>query len=175
MKLIALLSLCYAIVILANPMAKLPDALRAAAGVYKTVAPNQSRAQSLNQTVLITASNFGYLNHLMNFKCFADRLNLKFLVFAFDDRIYSALEEHADMIVVKFTHGKKVGSEATNFRSKDFNIMSNRKFEATLEVLKLGYDLIFADPDVVIVDDPVPTVIFPGIDYAHSINMFCPM
>ena len=166
----ALSILSYTLKALANPLAKLPEALRAAAGVYK-----HPRSRSLKKTVLVTASNFGYLNHLMNFKCFADRLNLKFLVFAFDDRIYSFLEPRTDLNVVKFTHGTKVGSEATYYRSKDFNIMSNRKFEATLEVLKLGYDLIFADPDVVIIDDPVPHVIYPGIDYAHSINKFCPL
>ena len=37
------------------------------------------------------------------------------------------------------------------------------------------YNLIFADTDVVVVQDPLPLVLWQGVDYVHSINRFCPV
>jgi hypothetical protein len=41
--------------------------------------------------------------------------------------------------------------EAARFRSKAFNAIVTRKKKATLSVMQQGYDLVFADTDVVIV------------------------
>ena len=70
---------------------------------------------------------------------------------------------------------QSVTEGSTTFRSKNFNLIVVRKKEASLAVLKLGYDIIFADVDLAIVRDPVPYLLIPGVDYQHSINEWCPM
>lgn len=64
---------------------------------------------------------------------------------------------------------------STKFRSKAFNVIVNRKKSATLAVMQMGYDVIFADTDVALLGDPIPYLIFPNIDYVHTINTYCPM
>ena len=54
------------------------------------------------ETVLITACNFGYVNHLYNFKCFMDRLGFKFVVFALDGKLsyFCAFNEQLYLILL---------------------------------------------------------------------------
>ncbi len=42
------------------------------------------------------------------------------------------------------------------------------------EILRLGYDVIFSDTDVVIVSDPFPTLLWKNVDYIHCVNEPCP-
>jgi hypothetical protein len=161
------------------------ERLKAAAGLYAASPPPSGfpaeLLPALQRTVLITVSNFGYLNHLMNFKCFADRLGLKFAVFTMDNRIQSVLDKRAQssdgsMIAIPwFGHGPSVKEQSSNFRSKDFNIISNRKFEAALFAMRNGYDVIFSDPDSIIMRDPMVDLLRINVDYAHSINIPCPL
>ena len=179
--------------------------------------PATHHPPQLNRTVLITAANHGYLNHLLNFKCWADRLNLKFIVFAMDERIHSHLvaqfpqqgggssgttsssssnpsssssssktSSSSNSASSSSTSNSAISSgnsgsgssstsapatpsnlisvlwkpagprlsdneEAARFRSKAFNAIVTRKKKATLSVMQQGYDLVFADTDVVIV------------------------
>ena len=53
---------------------------------------------------------------------------------------------------------------AARFRSKAFNAIVTRKKAATLAVMQLGYDIVFADTDVVIVQDPLPLVLWQVTD-----------
>jgi hypothetical protein len=159
------------------------SAVKAAAGVYLQGPPPtfpESLRDTLQRTVLITVSNFGYLNHLMNFKCFTDRLGLKFLVFTMDSRISGMIDKrvnhlNSSMIGHPWMHGQKINEQSSKFRSKDFNIISNRKFEAALEVLKQGYHVIFSDPDVAIIKDPIIDLLKYEVDYVHSVNIACPL
>ena len=198
----------------------LSKALARAAGVYHR--PETSESQSwlmrsyprLNRTVLVTASNYGYLNHLQvtlaylsrfaairlpyciyftphaalftsnsrcsfiqhshvsltlqNFKCWADRLGLKVLVFAMDDKTHHHLSTnyggpHSNLISMLWrnvhnhantntnmkdhtlNYNQQAEEGAARFRSKAFNAIVTRKKAATLAVMQLGYDLIFAD------------------------------
>ena len=55
--------------------------LQRVAGVFK-----DKPRKGMEKTILMTGCNHGFLNHLENFKCFADRLNMKFLVIALDQK-----------------------------------------------------------------------------------------
>jgi hypothetical protein len=63
------------------------DVVKAAAGVYIDPSAHRSSFDHLNssvfddlsRTVLVTAFNYAYLNHIHNFKCFTDRIGLKVL------------------------------------------------------------------------------------------------
>ena len=65
-------------------------ALDSAAGVYIQVPVNANEhlVKQLNRTVLITAINSGYLEHLLNFDCFMKRLGLKYVVFSLDPQMH---------------------------------------------------------------------------------------
>ena len=287
----------------AEMRAQLRQALGQAVGVYLSrQEPAASwpadAAEQLNRTVLVTASNFGYLNHLRNFKCWCQRRGYKALVFAMDERAYAAmtaapsphivpvlwkvqssswmLPPHGHMVFVpptspRFSFSlappagrgrvlaargsrKKVRNRTPSpqagspkhtsprsprwragparFRSHAFNVIVTRKKQATLAVMQLGYvlrvvcvracvcagacagergdrgtrwlwhfasplhlpplaltalsllslslcrgryDILFADTDVVLLQDPLPLVLWRGVDYVHSVNKFCPI
>jgi Nucleotide-diphospho-sugar transferase len=157
-----------------------------AAGFY--VDPNQNPA--LNRTVIITGANFGYLNHLHNFKCFMDRLSLKVLVIAMDRRLHQHIEgklgrksaqdaistgKPLSQFYSLFWEGKKViREESTTFRSEQFNMITHRKTEATIAIMELGYDVVFVDIDIALVRDPIPYLLWNNVDYVHSHNRICP-
>lgn len=52
--------------------------------------------------------------------------------------------------------------------------MTMRKFEAVLDILKLNYSVLYIDPDVAILEDPMPYMQFKNIDYVFSMDMMCP-
>lgn len=117
-------------------------------------------------------SNFAYLNHFHNFKCFADRLDLKFVTFAFDKKTYKYLKTVPRVYPIYFNLHASEGN--IEFRKGDFSKISVGKFRAVHAAMKLGYNVIFSDPDVVLLRDPIP--IFqasPNIDYMHSLNARC--
>jgi len=75
---------------------------------------------------------------------------------------------------IHFTGNVDIVNESQKFRSRQFNIISRRKMDAVYKVLELGYDVMFIDTDVILVNDPVPIMIWNNVDYVHAINMFCP-
>ena len=148
--------------------------LKKSSGIFVSA----ERQVGLERTVLVTGCNYGFINHLQNFKCFADRLGLKFLVIALDERSYLYLAKHSDMNVYYMSSGSDKSSDAitsdsTTFRSKQFNLITARKKEAVHDILSLGYDVIFSDTDVAILKDPTPYLLWKNVDYVHSLNAPC--
>jgi hypothetical protein len=74
-----------------NHSALLHSALEFAKGVY--LDDTKSQFENLTNTVIVTACNFAYLNHLANFKCFIDRLRFKALVFSLDMKAHSFISD----------------------------------------------------------------------------------
>jgi hypothetical protein len=149
--------------------------LQRAAGVYND--ENKVKQYSLQKTVLVTACNHGFINHLFNFKCFLDRLNMKVLVFALDQQVYHYLTNHTAVATFLMTISSQgeVTSQATEFRSKQFNLITSRKKEAVHSILSLGYDVLFSDTDVAILRDPLGYMLWKNVDYVHSLNDRCQM
>jgi hypothetical protein len=163
--------------VLAKAMGKqfdpeLESALKKAAGLYT----DPQRQVGLEKTVLVTGCNYGFVNHLHNFKCFADRLGMKFLVVAMDAKANSYLKNHTSMISYYMSGGSdqaSVSGESTTFRSKQFNLITARKKEAVHDILMLGYNVLFSDTDVAMVRDPLPYLLWNNVDYVHSLNAVC--
>lgn len=157
-----------------NPSGELDVYLKKAAGVYRnptTVAPGQD----LSKTVIITGANYGYMNHLHNFKCFIDRLELKVLVISMDARTHKYVSEKMPTLISFYWNdGSVVNEAATEFRSQQFHIITNRKKEAVLVALQLGYDALFVDTDVALLRDPMQYLLWQRVDYVHSLNHICP-
>lgn len=150
------------------------SSLKKAAGVYK----DRNLQVGLERTVFVTACNHGYLNHLHNFKCFCDRIGLKFLVIALDEKSYHYLLKDTEMHVYHMGHGSNkstlaVQHNSTSFRSDQFNLITTRKKEIVHDIMLLGFDVLFADTDVAIIRDPMPFLLWSNVDYVHSVNTRC--
>eukprot|EP01031_Cornospumella_fuschlensis_P033364 gene33364-40360_t len=160
---------------LAAEVADLATVLQRAAGVYKMPPTGKAIHPDMEKTVIVTASNRGYLNHLMNLKCFMDRLNFKFITIAMDEEAHNYLVKRNDTIVFPKFDGifGRTAAGAANFRSKEFNIISFRKVEIVLEIMQRGYNVLFIDNDVALVADPFPYMLWRNIDYVFSVNIFC--
>jgi hypothetical protein len=147
--------------------------LSKASGIYI----DPAKQSGLEKTVLVTGCNYGFINHLHNFKCFADRLGMKFLVISMDARANNYLKNHTTMYSYHMSASSDsdtvISSESTTFRSKQFNVITARKKEAVHDILKLGYDVLFSDTDVAMIRDPLPYLLWRNVDYVHSLNAVC--
>ncbi len=142
-------------------------------GVYED--PFKAKQMGVENTVLITACNYGFINHLYNFDCFMKRLKMKYLVFAMDKQAYEYLKVNTTINVYNMNNldGSEVTSLPQLFRSKQFNIITAKKKEAVHDVMLLGYDVLFSDTDVAVVRDPFPYMVWKNVDYVHSLNAMC--
>lgn len=108
-----------------------------------------------------------------------DQIGFKILVFALDIRtheyIINNMMKEGNMFSYLLTHGEGIVSEASaNFATKEFHVITTRKKEAVLDVLKQGYNALFIDPDIAVLSDPLPYMMWKNVDYVHSINWICP-
>lgn len=149
----------------------LEELLQKVAGVYV----DPEKQHGFEKTVVITACNHGFVNHLHNFNCYAKRLGFKFIVFAMDEILHRYLTENTTMISYHMNGGTvgDVTHESTEFRSRQFNLITAKKKESVHEVLMLGYSVFFTDTDVAMLVDPFPNFIWKNVDYVHSANMVC--
>ena len=152
----------------------------------------RDHSKVIDRTVLITGCNAAYLNHLRNFKCFIDRIGFKAIVIAMDRSTYDFIEAQKytnlfayliddDTKTVQSSNSSTrnalrgvIREQAADFRSSQFNLISNKKIEGVYNVLKEGYNAIFIDPDVVMLRDPTPYLFWNNVDYVHSLNWICP-
>ncbi len=161
-------------------------------------------AEQLKRTVVVTVANMGYLSHLRNLECFARRLQMHFLVLAVDDMLVAALEQQKlqqnaidDLFQVVRYEGRYTDSNnpppsiskstssngasssfetAQGFQSVAFNLISLRKFEAVYDLQRLGFNVLFVDADVVVLQDVFHMFLRPPlseISYMHSMNHLC--
>lgn len=146
-----------------------------------------------NNTVVMTSANAGYLNHVRNLKCFLDKLGLRALFLAMDDRAHGYVSLHLNSTFVSVSmvgaenNGTKtrvqgatdaqrtqqirsspqsslvVEEAAADYHTHQFHIITTRKIEAVLWVLAKGLDVFFIDSDVALLRDPFPYLLKPTI------------
>jgi Nucleotide-diphospho-sugar transferase len=103
--------------------------------------------------VLLTAVNYAYREHLMNFKCTLERVGMRdhFVVAAMDRQMYewgvlrglpiylagSAKKEESDLVV-----------QGSEYGGAGFKSVTKLKSVAVLEVLKKGYSVVWSDVDI---------------------------
>lgn len=146
------------------------EALRGAAGLYSDMSRSSPGHKN---TILVTALNFAYRNHYHNFKCFVNRLGLKHVAVGFDTNTVNYLKELRDPSMFPVLFDANATQNAVEFRIGDFHKISLAKFEAVYAFMKLGYNVIFSDPDVAFVRDPMHVFLNDDMDYMHSINVYC--
>jgi hypothetical protein len=149
----------------------LKSVLAKSAGVYK----DPIKRRGYEKVVFITACNHGYLNHLHNFKCFADKLGLQFLIISMESQVHDHIMNRTSMTSYLMNAGKfgEAAGTSAGFRDKHFNLITAKKIEAVHDILVQGYDVIFSDLDVAILVDPLPHLLVQGADYVHSVNGPC--
>ncbi|GJQ12037.1 hypothetical protein GpartN1_g3828.t1 [Galdieria partita] len=117
---------------------------------------------AINNSVILVAMNYGYRSFLMNFVC-----NLRQLGLFPGNLIVAALDE--DMYRFAFTRGLPVYFENTVYSKEDaasvvaasygsdsFKKLTKMKSRVVLRILKLGYDVIWTDCDIVWFRNPIP-------------------
>jgi hypothetical protein len=186
---------------------KLDKAARTVVGVYPKYMELQGKrveftpqspqeayvAEHMSRSLVVTVANMGYLSHLRNFACFAQRLQMHFLVLAVDDLLVEALStaHHPSFTVLRYPghytaqtfnsttppSEEAAGlAKAAGFQSAQFNLISLRKFEAVYDLQRLGYDVLFVDVDVVVLQDVFPLFLkkhLHHVAYMHSMNQIC--
>ena len=125
---------------------QLPQLLRKHAGLYL----DKTRAPELSNALLLTAANYGYLDMLQNWECYARKFGLDWLVVALDDKIYQELGPERSFLTVGERHGSY-----ERFGSPGFQIVGCNKLRSMLYVLlETQLDVVFSDGDSVFKSDP---------------------
>eukprot|EP01041_Mallomonas_annulata_P001843 gene1843-3576_t len=148
------------------------EACESMAGYYK----DPKRNPALSKTIVIAGVNNGYADFLHNFKCYMDKLGIKFLPLSMDKGIYHYITENkiSSTYLMKDIPGRdKVAAEPSGFGGKNFNLIGCRKMEAVAAALALGYNVLFSDVDIAMLRDPAPYIFDKGVDYVHSTNKGC--
>ena len=75
-------------------LVELKRVAESAAGVYRHEQKGmlEEHARTLRNTIVVTAANHAYANHIHNFKCWMDRIDMKVLVFSMDEDMHSYMK-----------------------------------------------------------------------------------
>lgn len=157
-----------------NP--SLLEAVKRTQGIFRDKSLTQQHPE-LSKTVLTIVVNFGYLNHLQNFLCFTERLGIEPLIISVEKSVHDFIIQKTNytshLIDTKLRFNDTIESESAGWRSKQFSLISNLKIVAAVEIMKLGYNVLFSDPDVVILENPTKYLFWKNVDYVHSMNVPC--
>ncbi len=111
-----------------------------------------------SKTVIVTGVTYAYRDILMNFVCNLRRLGMydQLIIAAFDEETYRFGFRMGLPIFFydsEFTHLR--ASEAA-FGSEGFKSLTKLKSQIVLQILRLGYDAIWTDTDIVWYRNPLP-------------------
>ena len=138
----------------------------------RTVHPG---GRTFDNVILITSSNWAYRDLLSNWECHASRLGLRWLVVSMDETMHAHLGPERSVLA----EGVNITDHASRFRSRNFNAITCGKLRAVLGVLESGHEVLFSDPDNVLLRDPFQDVGFGGAgamissgryDFLYSVN-----
>lgn len=121
-----------------------------------------------SKLVVIIAVNNAYRGLALNFVCNLRRLNIpNYLILAMDRPVYDFLvASHTNVFLYHSQRSQSVPFHLENnsisgeavFGSSLFVETSKRKSMLVLKVLRLGFNVLFSDADVVFVENPIPLV-----------------
>lgn len=124
-------------------------------------------------TVIITALNYGYRDMMMNWVCNMRRLRVtNFVIAALDTDLYRfafvrGLPVYFDSFVLS---GQNVSLRNAAYGSPEFRELTKLKSRVVLELLKLGYDTLWTDTDIVWFRNPIAQLQALGADLAIQSN-----
>ena len=128
----------------------------------------------LNNTVILTALNFGYRNIMMNWVCNMRQLAItNFVIAAFDEQLYKWAFTRSLPIYFETTifEGMNKSSLAhAAYGSDDFKALTKMKSRVVLRLLKKGVNVIWTDCDIVYFRNPLQDLWSYGVDIAIQSN-----
>lgn len=113
----------------------------------------------LDNKIVVTASNYGYRDLMMGWVCNLRHLNLtNFLVAAFDRDLYEFALVRGVPVFFEHTlvqgQGRNI-SHALEYGLPSFKVLTKLKSRVVLSLLRLGYDTIWSDSDVLWFKNPL--------------------
>ncbi|RYG65268.1 hypothetical protein EON64_12275 [archaeon] len=149
----------------------LDDLLKKATGVYAS--SPKSSVHPLENTVLLTASNYSAIKFLYNLKCFLDRLDFKFIVLSLDFALYNDLVNNDESILSYPIAASAQINPLAASSSKMQTHNELNKLESIYRVLERGYDVLFMEVDGVLLEDPAPYLQHPDLVFVHDSGGTC--
>ncbi|GLJ16562.1 hypothetical protein SUGI_0283470 [Cryptomeria japonica] len=122
------------------------------------------------KTVILAVVGNNYRDMLMSWVCRLKRLKISnFLIFAIDHQIYQFCVLQG-LPVVMDAHAMNISFNDCHFGSKCFQRVTKVKSRIVLQILRLGYHVIFSDVDVYWFKNPIPYLksFGPGVLAAQS-------
>jgi len=110
-----------------------------------------------NNTVLLTGGSFGYRDMMMNFVCNLRRLGIydHLIIAAFDEQMYE-FGFRMGLPIFFNQQAPTAGLADFEYGSQSFRRLTKLKSQMVLRILKLGYNVIWTDSDIVWYQNPIP-------------------
>lgn len=124
------------------------------------------RQSSFRKVVVLVSVTYGYRDLLMNFVCNLRRLGIQGpTVVALDGKLYEfAMEQGLHVIYGGIEAGDGGGDNEKEIKSCEygsdcFRKVTKLKSRLVLKALKLGYNVVWSDADVIWFKDPIPELL----------------
>lgn len=111
-----------------------------------------------NNTLIVTALNFGYRGIMMNWVCNLRHLNVSnFVIAAFDDMLYEFAYTRGLPVYLETEamHGHNTSLTDAAYGTQSFKELTKMKSRVVLRFLQLGYNVVWSDTDVIWFRNPL--------------------
>lgn len=132
-----------------------------------------SEKVAIDNTIIVTALNFGYLEMMMNWVCNMRRLHItNYVIAALDEDLYKyaflrGLPVYFEDSIVS---GRGLPLSDAAYGSDEFKELTKMKSRVVLQFLKLGYDTLWTDTDIVWFKNPIDHLRSLSVDLAIQSN-----
>lgn len=113
---------------------------------------------AINKTMIVTALNFGYKDIMMNWVCNLRHLSItNFVIAAFDNELYEFGYTRGLPIYLETEVTGRYNTSLTDatYGTSSFKELTKMKSRIVLRFLKLGYNVVWSDADVVWFRNPL--------------------
>lgn len=150
------------------------DTLKHLTGVYLDESRISSKTPdnmktTVSQTIFLTMVNADYQPQLLlNFQCFIKRLGLKVMIVGSNPSVL----EDASTDLAHYYHFNRSDFSSSRVKSKSLSSEVVKSI-IILEILHLGYNVLFAEPDVIMLRNPLPYLLHRNMDLVFATNTQC--
>lgn len=129
---------------------------------------------AVNNTIVLTALNYGYSHMMMSWVCNLRHLNItNFIVAALDEELYKwavvrGLPVYLETSITEGISSSMI-SEAT-YGTDNFKQLTKMKSRVVLRILQLGYNVVWSDCDIVWFKNPLPHLMGHDADLVIQTN-----
>lgn len=126
-----------------------------------------------DQTIIVTALNYGYREMMMNWVCNMRKIGVSnFIVAAFDEDLYKFALTRGLPVYYENSLPVRLHSSLAEaqYGSSAFKELTKMKSRVVLRFLKLGYDTVWTDTDIVWFKNPLESMKRMEVDLAIQTN-----